>query len=168
VKRAESVQLEHGTEQLAPSFNKPRLVFSRADASGAGNSTSSANTILLVEDDYLIAMQVEVALSEAGFELTGIASSAEEALEVAAAQRPALAIMDIRLAGKRDGVDAALELFRDHGIRCIFATAHSDPDTSKRAEPAQPLGWLQKPYTMASLIEAVQQALDELRGNSDR
>jgi DNA-binding NarL/FixJ family response regulator len=118
--------------------------------------------ILLVEDDYLIAMQVEIALSEAGFELAGIAASAEEAIEMAAAHRPAFAIMDIRLAGQRDGIDAALELFQNHDIRCIFATAHSDPDTSRRAEPAQPLGWLQKPYTMTSLVEEVQRALDEL------
>jgi DNA-binding NarL/FixJ family response regulator len=117
---------------------------------------------LLVEDDYLIAMQVEIALGEAGFQLAGIASSAEEAIEMAVAHRPILAIMDIRLAGKRDGIDAALELFQNHHIRCIFATAHSDPDTSRRAEPAQPLGWLQKPYTMTSLVEEVQSALDEL------
>jgi DNA-binding NarL/FixJ family response regulator len=121
--------------------------------------------ILLVEDDYLIAMQVEIALSEAGFELAGIAASADEAIEIAVAHHPALAIMDIRLAGKRDGIDAALELFRNHDIRCIFATAHSDPDTSKRAEPAQPLGWLQKPYTMASLVDEVQRALEELGRN---
>lgn len=162
MKPAARFQLATGTEQCAPFSNKPRLVFSRADGSGAGIQKSSSSTILLVEDDYLIAMQVEIALSEAGFELAGIASSAEEAIEMAVAHRPVLAIMDIRLAGQRDGIDAALELFRNHDIRCIFATAHSDPDTSKRAEPAQPLGWLQKPYTMTSLVEEVHRALDEL------
>jgi DNA-binding NarL/FixJ family response regulator len=162
VKRAARFQLATGTEQCAPFFNKPRLVFSRSDGSGAGIQKSSSSTILLVEDDYLIAMQVEIALSEAGFQLAGIASSAEEAIEMAVAHRPVLAIMDIRLAGQRDGIDAALVLFQDHDIRCIFATAHSDPHTSRRAEPAQPLGWLQKPYTMTSLVEEVQRALDEL------
>lgn len=162
MKRAARFQLATGTQQCAQFSSRPRLVFSRADGSGAGVQKSSSPAILLVEDDYLIAMQVEIALSEAGFELAGIASSAEEAIEMAKAHYPVLAIMDIRLAGKRDGIDAALELFRDHNVRCIFATAHSDPDTSKRAEPAQPLGWLQKPYTMTSLVEEVQRALDEL------
>jgi len=138
------------------------LFFSREDSLGSEKPTATAPSILLVEDDFLIAMQVEIAFAEAGLELAGIASSAEEAIEMAAAHRPTLAIMDIRLVGRRDGVDAALQLFRDHGIRCIFATAHGDPETSRRAEPARPLGWLQKPYTMTSLIEAVQTAFDEL------
>ncbi|MDQ6438317.1 response regulator [Mesorhizobium sp. LHD-90] len=120
--------------------------------------------ILIVEDDYFIAMDVETALLEAGFLLAGIAISAEEGIEIAIARRPALAVMDIRLAGQRDGVDAALELYRDHGIRCIFATAHKDQEVSQRAMPARPLGWLQKPYTMTSLVDAVRKAMDEIGG----
>ena len=71
--------------------------------------------------------------------------------------------MDIRLAGDRDGIDTALELFRSHGIRCIFASAYSDQEAQRRAAPAAPLGWLQKPYTMASLTAKVRAALSELR-----
>jgi DNA-binding NarL/FixJ family response regulator len=118
--------------------------------------------VLIVEDDYLIAMEAESVLADAGFELVGIAATADEAIEMAMRGRPALALMDIRLAGRRDGVDAALELYREHGIRCIFATAHSDREVLERAEPACPLGWLQKPYTMPSLVEAVRRALDEV------
>jgi two-component system, response regulator PdtaR len=72
-------------------------------------------------------------------------------------------VMDIRLAGRRDGVDAAAELFRELGIRCIFATAHDDQRTRSRAEPFAPLGWLAKPYTMASLIDYVRRALREMK-----
>jgi DNA-binding NarL/FixJ family response regulator len=118
--------------------------------------------VLIVEDDYLIAMEAESVLADAGFELVGIAATADEAIAIATRRRPALALMDIRLAGKRDGVDAALELYREHGIRCIFATAHSDQEVLGRAEPACPLGWLQKPYTMPSLVQAVRRALDEV------
>ena len=82
---------------------------------------------------------------------------------MAASRHPALVLMDIRLAGTRDGIDAALDLSRTHGIRCVFATAHSDVDARMRALPADPLGWLQKPYTVASLVEMVRQALDQLR-----
>jgi DNA-binding NarL/FixJ family response regulator len=70
--------------------------------------------------------------------------------------------MDVRLDGPRDGIDAALELFRVHGIRCIFATAHHDLHARRRAKPAAPLGWLPKPYTMPSLVELVRQALRQL------
>jgi FixJ family two-component response regulator len=70
--------------------------------------------------------------------------------------------MDIRLAGARDGVDAAVEIFRELGLRAVFATAHSDTAVRRRAEPASPLGWLQKPYTTLSLVEAVRRAVKDL------
>ncbi len=89
----------------------------------------------------------------------GIAGSAEEAVLLARQHEPLLAVMDIRLAGQRDGIDAAGELFRELGIRCIFATAHDDLRTRSRAEPFAPLGWLAKPYTMTSLIALVRQAI---------
>jgi len=122
--------------------------------------------ILVVEDDFLVAMQIEAALTEAGFALTGTAASGEEALAMAAAIRPGLALMDIRLAGKMDGVDTALALFRRHGIRCIFATAHHDPEVRRRAAPAEPLGWLAKPYTMPAMLEAVRQGFADLDADS--
>jgi DNA-binding NarL/FixJ family response regulator len=118
--------------------------------------------VLVVEDDFLVAMQIESALNEAGFEVAGVASSGEEAIELAISQRPQLIVMDIHLAGDRDGIDTALRLFAEQGIRCIFATAHHDEYARRRAAPAVPLGWLQKPYTMTSLIGVVQQALHEL------
>jgi DNA-binding NarL/FixJ family response regulator len=75
-------------------------------------------------------------------------------------------VVDIRLPGDRDGIDTALELFREHGIRCIFASAYSDREARQRAEDAAPLGWLQKPYTMTSLTELVQAAVRQLRGKT--
>jgi len=114
--------------------------------------------ILIVEDEFLVGIEAEAALNEAGFEVVGIAASAENAIAMAASLRPSVVVMDIRLAGERDGVDAALELFRDYGIRCLFATAHQDETVRKRASPALPLGWLNKPYTGASLVKSVRQA----------
>ena len=115
--------------------------------------------VLIVEDDFLIAMQTEVALTAAGFEIVGPATTAEEAVELAREAQPWLAVMDIRLASSRDGIDAARELYEDFSIRCIFATAHDDAHTRGRAEPYAPLGWLPKPYTMASLVAVVAEAV---------
>lgn len=141
--------------------------FAREDSRSAEPSAEAQGPILVVEDDFLVSMQVEAALSEAGYTLTGTAASGEDALNMVAAARPALVLMDIRLAGKMDGVDAALALFRDHGIRCIFATAHHDLEVRRRAAPAQPLGWLQKPYTMPAMLAAVRHGLDDLEQDSD-
>jgi DNA-binding NarL/FixJ family response regulator len=119
--------------------------------------------VLVVEDDFLIAMQSEVALTAAGFEVVGPATTAEEAVALAGEAQPTLAVMDIRLASTRDGIDAARQLYQDFAIRCIFATAHDDVHTRGRAEPYAPLGWLPKPYTTASLVSVVVEALALLR-----
>ena len=132
---------------------------------GAGPQTplQQVERILIIEDDVLIASQMEAALTDAGFEVIAAVATGKEAIAIARAQAPALAVVDIRLAGDRNGVDTALELFRSHGIRCIFATAHSDREARRRAEPAAPLGWLQKPYTMTSLTDLVRAAIREMR-----
>jgi DNA-binding NarL/FixJ family response regulator len=123
---------------------------------------ASGPCILLVEDDFLVGMEMETGLEEAGYEVAGIAATAEEAIALAAQRRPALAVMDIRLAGDRDGVDAALEIFRTLGIRSIFASAHGDSQTRARAAAAQPLGWVTKPYRVETLLKAVEEALGRL------
>ena len=137
-------------------------MFARDDAAGTDRRPDKPERILVVEDDFLVAMQMESALTEAGFEVAGVAASGEDAIELAASEQPRLAVMDVRLAGERDGIDTALQLFAEHGIRCIFATAHHDEHSRRRAAPAGPLGWLHKPYTMASLVGMVRRALDEL------
>lgn len=115
--------------------------------------------ILLVEDDFLVGMEMETGLEAAGYEVAGVAATAEEAIALAAARRPALAVMDIRLAGDRDGVEAAVEIFRSFGIRSIFASAHGDAQVRARAEAARPLAWVAKPYRLETLLKAVEDAL---------
>lgn len=130
----------------------------------AGKQNLEPPRILVVEDDFVVSLEVESALTEAGFEVVGVANSAEEAEQRASEQRPDLIVMDIRLATARDGVDAALSIFRSTGIRSIFATAHADPHTKERAADARPLAWVAKPYSMTSLVGTVQTALAELKG----
>jgi len=144
----------------APGF-RLRVVFSRDDASARADP-SPPPRLMIVEDDYLVATQMADSLRDAGFEVAAVAASAEEAVEHARNEAISFAIMDVRLSGKRDGVDCALELFSKHGIRCIFATAHGDPHVKARAAPAKPLGWIQKPYSMASLVANVRQTVDGL------
>jgi DNA-binding NarL/FixJ family response regulator len=125
-------------------------------------SASSAPRILLVEDDYFVALDLEDGLRNAGMQVLGPVPTAEEALALARSERPTLAVMDIRLAGEKDGIEAALELYRELGIRCIFASAHVEPPYRQRAAPAAPLGWVQKPYTIGTVVAAVKKALLEV------
>ena len=134
-------------------------VFAPQDRSG--KDVAATARILIVEDDFLAASEIEAVLTEAGYEVAGMANRAEEAVRLAKSEKPDLAIMDIRLVGRLDGIDAALEIFRETGVRCIFATAHQDPGMRARAEPAAPLGWLPKPYAPHALHAMVNRALAE-------
>lgn len=135
---------------------------------GSQTQRRGADRILIIEDDLLIASEMEAALTDADFDVVGMVTTGEEALDLAGRELPDLAVVDIRLAGDRDGVDTAIALFRSHGIRCIFASAYSDDEARRRAAPSAPLGWLQKPYSMASLTAMVRTALAELRGGTGR
>ncbi len=159
-KRSARPPVERITES-ASQPRRPHIVYARDDATGS-DKADAATRILVVEDDYFVASEIEAGLVDAGFTVVGVAASAAEAIARAAAAKPTLAIMDIRLSGKGDGVEAAMALLREQGIRCIFATAHADEHMRMRGSRAAPLGWLQKPFTMPALVEAVRKALGEL------
>lgn len=124
---------------------------------------AARGSVLIVEDEFLIAAAVENDLTDGGFRVVAVANTADDAVKLTRETRPDLVVMDIRLVGARDGVDAALEIFGETGIRCIFATAHADAQCKARAVAASPLGWLQKPYGREALIGAVEHAFEALR-----
>jgi two-component system, response regulator PdtaR len=152
----------HPVRSLPASGRRLPIVFSRDESSGPVKRQDVSGRLLIVEDDYLVALQMESALTEAGFEVVGVAASADEVFQLIGETSPTLALMDIRINGERDGIDIALELFREHGIRCVFATAHHTAEIRARARAARPLGWLPKPYTMPALVEAVRSGLRDL------
>ncbi len=118
--------------------------------------------ILIVEDDYLVGLSNEMALTDAGFDVIGVVDSGEAALLQVGETPPDLVLMDIRLAGEMDGIETALVLCAQ-GIRSVFASANSDPGTLSRGETAQPMGWLRKPFSDHELISAVEAALGKLQ-----
>jgi CheY-like chemotaxis protein len=118
--------------------------------------------VLIVEDQYFVAVDCELQLRSVGIDCVGLATTASEALDIAEREHPDFVLMDIRLASVADGVEAAIVLYERFGIRCIFASAHADPTTRKLAERAHPLGWLDKPYTGGQLISTVRECLGTL------
>ena len=141
--------------------SRPPSPLASEDPSPATGGTELPR-ILIVEDEYLVSVELEARLAEAGFAVVGVATTASEALRLAAAERPALIVMDIRLAGRQDGIDAAIRIYNTTGIRCIFATAYSEPQMRERAKAASPLGWVSKPYRVDALVRMIREALREL------
>lgn len=123
---------------------------------------NSPPRILIVEDQYFVAVDCELHLRAAGMECVGLATTAAGALDLAERERPDLVLMDIRLASRADGVEAAIVIYERLGIRCIFTSAHADELTHKEAARAHPLAWVDKPYTGERLVEAVRRALDKI------
>lgn len=110
----------------------------------------------------MVAQDCERCLAQAGFECTGFATTATQAFDLAERDRPDLILMDVRLASRIDGVDAAIAIFERLGIRCLFVSGHADRLMREQARLARPLGWLNKPYTEAELVQAVRVAVAEL------
>jgi DNA-binding NarL/FixJ family response regulator len=126
---------------------------------------SHASRILIVEDQYFVAIDCEQTLSSAGYEIVGLATTAKEAVDCAEREHPDLVLMDIRLASNTDGVDAAIVIYERLGIRSIFCSEHADAKVRELAQRARPLGWLDKPYSAGGLTEAVKEGLRALNAH---
>jgi DNA-binding NarL/FixJ family response regulator len=145
---------------LLPEARKPAK---RGLAPEAQPDTPGTNAprrrLLIVEDDWLISLQLGQLLTAAGFEIVGTASDAATAVALAERERPDLVLMDIRLHGPVDGVEAARAIVDHLGIQSLFVSAHTDPGTIARTLAARPLGWVPKPFTEAEVLQAVRAAL---------
>jgi two-component system, response regulator PdtaR len=139
-----------------------------AAAFGAASATLTDRRILIVEDNCFVADQCESALIEAGYEVVDIVTTADDAIKVALERRPRLILMDIYLPGKRDGVDAAIEIRERCGIRSIFFSVLVDAGGKARADAARPLAWLAKPFTIEKLVTTVESAIGDINASLER
>jgi two-component system cell cycle sensor histidine kinase/response regulator CckA len=115
--------------------------------------------ILIVEDEFLVARDIEQQLRTLGYEPVGIAGTSEDALSLASTERPQLVLMDIRIRGDVDGIDTARLMADRHRMPVIFLTAHADEATVARARTAQPYGYLLKPFHELDLRTSIEMAL---------
>ena len=126
----------------------------------APTDRSKPVSILIVEDEALIASYIDEVLGGSGFRVAGIAASGPEALSLAAENHPSLALVDIRLTGPIDGIELACLLRQRFGLPAIFLSGLADADTTARAQTARPLGFLPKPFLPSQVFNAIQRALD--------
>jgi DNA-binding NtrC family response regulator len=116
-------------------------------------------TILIVEDEAIIAQDLSQQLSRLGYEVLGITDTGEEAVLLARDKRPALVLMDIRIKGHIDGIQAAEQIGGDGKVPVIYLTAHSDSATLQRAKLTGPFGYILKPFEERELETQIEIAL---------
>jgi len=117
------------------------------------------NTILVVEDEHIIAMDIQSSLQQLGYDVPCIFSSGEEAIAGALKYKPDLILMDIMLEGKMNGIEAALIIRSRFKAPVVFLTAYADGKTLKRAKKAEPLGYIMKPFNDTDIRVTVEIAL---------
>lgn len=125
-------------------------------------------SILLVEDEGVIARDLEDTLTRLGYRVSGIASEGTQAIEMARELHPQLVVMDVSLRGEIDGIDAACEIQKDAPVPVIFLTGHTDTETLQRAVLTGPLGYLIKPFEETDLRCAIEVAIHKHRADLAR
>jgi DNA-binding NarL/FixJ family response regulator len=115
--------------------------------------------VLVVDDEFLIVMGLIDQVEEMGLTVCGSASTADEAVALARLHRPMVVLMDMRLEGTKDGVDAALCIHEEIGSKVIFITGSQEPDSLARIRTDHPCAILFKPVSSRQLSEAITAAL---------
>ena len=112
--------------------------------------------ILVVEDEQIVATELKERLHALGYRVAGAASTGPEAITKAENLNPDLILMDIRLRGEMDGIDAAGRILASRDVPIVFVTAHADEATLERAKVTGPMGYVLKPFSERELQTAIE------------
>lgn len=115
--------------------------------------------ILIVEDQNIVAMDIQNRLKNLNYEVTGIASSGAGAIKKAEETQPDLVLMDIMLKGDMDGINAAEQIKKRYRIPVVYLTAYADNNTLQRAKITEPFGYILKPFEERELHTTIEMAI---------
>jgi CheY-like chemotaxis protein len=119
--------------------------------------------ILVVEDEAIVAMVIKRRLKDLGYIVSGIASTGKDAIIKVEGTFPDLVLMDIRLKGDMDGIEATKTIKDRFSLPVVYLTAHSDDVTFKKAKETDPDGYILKPFTEKDLSTTIEIALHKFR-----
>ncbi len=116
-------------------------------------------SILVVEDEAIVAKDIQNSLKKLGYNVPSMENTGEDAIESAGKYRPDLVLMDIMLKGQISGIDAAEQIKRRYEIPVIFLTAYADESTLSKAKVTEPYGYIIKPFKEIDLHTSIEMAL---------
>ena len=114
----------------------------------------------IVEDEMIIASVIQDCLEKLNYEVVEPVMSFNEAIEMLYVEQPDIVIIDIRISGKKDGIELAEYIRENYSIPFIFLTANSDKETLSRAKKTNPNAYLLKPFTQNDLFTAIEIGLN--------
>ena len=128
----------------------------------------SATTVLIVEDEILVAENIKSILKKNGYDVVSVAVSGEEAIASAERFKPDIVLMDIVLKGDMDGIEAADTIREKFVLPVVFLTAHSDSKSLERAKVTEPFGYITKPFEERQLTITIEMALYKARMDREK
>ena len=119
----------------------------------------SKTNILIVEDESIVAKDIQHSLKKLGYTVVGICSTGEDAIKTAEDVKPDLVLMDIMLKGEMSGIEAAGQIREKFNIPIIYLTAYADESTLSKAKVSEPYGYIIKPFKEIDLHTSIEMAI---------
>lgn len=119
----------------------------------------SKTNILIVEDESIVAKDIQHSLKKLGYTVVGICSTGEDAIKAADELKPDLVLMDIMLKGDMSGIEAAEQIREKYNIPIIYLTAYADESTLSKAKVSEPYGYIIKPFKEIDLHTSIEMAI---------
>lgn len=128
----------------------------------------SKKKILVVEDEAIVAKDIEVCLEKIGYNVMGTYSKGEKVIPAIEKEQPDLVLMDIMLAGEMTGIDVSTKIQENFDIPVVFLTAYADEKTISKAKVTEPYGYVIKPFKEIDLRTSIEMALYKFKKEKEK
>ena len=123
--------------------------------------------ILIVEDEAITALDLKYSLEELGYEVVDTVDTGQDAIDTAIETKPDVVLMDIKLKGAMEGIEAA-EIISEYKIPIIYLTANTDTDTFEKSDVKFTYGFISKPYDLSKLDEKLKSTIQEFKADLEK
>lgn len=123
-----------------------------------------SKTILILEDEMIIAKSIKSYIEKIGYSVAGIAQNGSDAIQIAEQYKPDLAILDVVVDGDMDGIETGRELLKLN-VPFLYLTAYGDMKTRQRAKETKPLGYIIKPFNDTVILNTIKEAFEQIESS---
>ncbi|HSG31855.1 MAG TPA: response regulator [Thermodesulfobacteriota bacterium] len=126
-----------------------------------------SKTILILEDEMIIAKSIKSYIEKIGYSVAGIAQNGSDAIQIAEQYKPDLAILDVVVDGDMDGIETGRELLKLN-VPFLYLTAYGDTKTRQRAKETKPLGYIIKPFNDTVILNTIKEAFEQIESSKSK